>query len=124
MGYVQIIELQTTRFEEVEALHEAWLADTVGTRTTTSETILADRDHPGRRRPRRVSGDPGGPARRDGICAPQHLIVPAMNDKRAARRAALLRFGPTVRLRGSARPRRTTGAASVETGSRPSHSRG
>ena len=48
MGYVQIIELQTGRFDEVEALHEAWLADTVGTRTTKSETILADRDQPGR----------------------------------------------------------------------------
>lgn len=48
MGFVQIIELQTGRFDEVEALHEAWLADTAGTRTTTSETILADRDHPGR----------------------------------------------------------------------------
>src|SRR4051794_11010087 len=48
MGFVQIIELQTSRFEEVEALHEAWLAETEGVRTTTSETVLADRDHPGR----------------------------------------------------------------------------
>ncbi|WP_421119756.1 putative quinol monooxygenase [Aquihabitans daechungensis] len=48
MGFVQIIELRTSRFEEVEALHDAWLAETEGARTTISETVVADREHPGR----------------------------------------------------------------------------
>ena len=46
MGFVQIIEITTSRFDEVEALHEAWLADTEGERTTVSETICRDRDRP------------------------------------------------------------------------------
>lgn len=48
MGFVQIIELQTSRYDEVEALHEGWLAATEGRRTTISEMVVADRDHPGR----------------------------------------------------------------------------
>jgi quinol monooxygenase YgiN len=48
MGYVQIIELRTDRWDEVEALHDEWLAASEGTRTTISETALADRDQPGR----------------------------------------------------------------------------
>ena len=48
MGFVQIIELQTRRYEEVEAIHEAWLAATEGVRTTISEMVVADRDRPGR----------------------------------------------------------------------------
>jgi len=48
MGYVQIIELQTSRFEEVDALHEAWLAETEGQRTTIGEMVVKDRDVPGR----------------------------------------------------------------------------
>jgi quinol monooxygenase YgiN len=47
-GYVQIIELRTRRFAEVEALHERWLAETEGERTTISETLVQDRDQPGR----------------------------------------------------------------------------
>jgi quinol monooxygenase YgiN len=46
MGFVQIIEITTSRFDEIEALHEAWLADTEGERTTLSETICRDRDRP------------------------------------------------------------------------------
>ena len=48
MGYVQIIEMQTGRYEEIEAVHDAWLAETEGTRTTISETVVKDRDKPGR----------------------------------------------------------------------------
>ncbi|HWJ96579.1 MAG TPA: hypothetical protein VNQ33_00385 [Acidimicrobiales bacterium] len=48
MGFVQIIELQTTRFEEVDALHETWLAETEGIRRTVSELVVKDRDKPGR----------------------------------------------------------------------------
>ena len=47
-GYVQIIELQTSRFEEIEALHERWLAETEGTRTTISETLVRDSYAPDR----------------------------------------------------------------------------
>jgi quinol monooxygenase YgiN len=46
MGYVQIIEFKTSRFDEVEALHEKWLAETAGERTTLSEHICRDRDQP------------------------------------------------------------------------------
>ncbi len=48
MGYVQIIELQTSRYEDVEALHETWLAETEGVRTTISEMVVKDRNKPGR----------------------------------------------------------------------------
>ena len=48
MGYVQIIELRTTRFDEVDALHERWLEETEGTRTTISETVARDRNDPDR----------------------------------------------------------------------------
>ena len=47
MGFVQIIELKTSRFGELEALHEQWRADTEGTRTAVSERICQDRDNPG-----------------------------------------------------------------------------
>jgi quinol monooxygenase YgiN len=46
MGYVQIIEFKTTRFDEFEALHEKWLAETDGVRTTLSEHTCRDRDQP------------------------------------------------------------------------------
>jgi quinol monooxygenase YgiN len=48
MGFVQIIEMRTRRWDEVEALHEEWLAATEGKRTTVSETVLVERDEPGR----------------------------------------------------------------------------
>jgi quinol monooxygenase YgiN len=48
MGFVQIIEMQTSRFDEIEALHETWLADTEGSRTTNGEMVVRDRDQPGR----------------------------------------------------------------------------
>jgi quinol monooxygenase YgiN len=47
MGFVQIIEVKTSRFEEIEALHEQWLAETEGIRTVVSERICVDRDNPG-----------------------------------------------------------------------------
>lgn len=46
MGFVQIIEVTTSRFDEVEALHETWLAETEGVRTTIGETICRDRTRP------------------------------------------------------------------------------
>lgn len=47
MEFVQIIELQSSRFDEIEVLHEAWLAETEGVRTSISELVVADRDRPG-----------------------------------------------------------------------------
>jgi hypothetical protein len=47
MGFVQVIKLQTSRFAEVEAAHEEWLAATAGQRTTTRETICENRDKAG-----------------------------------------------------------------------------
>lgn len=46
MGFIQLIEIPTSRFDEVEALHEAWLADTEGERTTVGEWVCKDRDRP------------------------------------------------------------------------------
>ncbi len=46
MMFVQIIEVKTNRFEELEALHETWKAETEGQRTTISERICKDRDEP------------------------------------------------------------------------------
>lgn len=46
MGFVQIIEVTTSNYDQLEALHEQWLADTEGTRTVVSETMCRDRDKP------------------------------------------------------------------------------
>jgi len=46
MEFVQIIEMQTKRFDEIEKLHEAWLAETEGTRTAGTELVVKDRDRP------------------------------------------------------------------------------
>ncbi len=42
--FVQMIEVRTDRFDELERLHERWLADTVGERTTSQEWVCRDRD--------------------------------------------------------------------------------
>jgi len=47
VGCVQIIEVKTSSFDELEALHETWLAETEGKRTVVSERICRDRDEPG-----------------------------------------------------------------------------
>jgi hypothetical protein len=47
MGFIQIMEITTSDFDAFEALHEEWLADTEGTRTTVSEWMCQDRDRPG-----------------------------------------------------------------------------
>ena len=48
MKFVQIMEITTDRFDDVEALHEKWLAATEGQRTTKVEWIMKDRDQPDR----------------------------------------------------------------------------
>ena len=44
MAFVQIIEFETSRPDEVEALVEEWRARTAGTRTAQKGTFTQDRD--------------------------------------------------------------------------------
>ncbi|MGA2471967.1 MAG: hypothetical protein ABSG39_00555 [Acidimicrobiales bacterium] len=46
MGFVQIIEIETTRPDEIEALVGGWRAKTAGTRTAQRGTFTKDRDRP------------------------------------------------------------------------------
>lgn len=44
MGFVQIIRVRTSRFDELERAHEKWRAATEGTRTVTRELVTKDRN--------------------------------------------------------------------------------
>lgn len=46
MKFVQIVEFQTTRLDEVLALDQKWRDATKGKRTATAMTIAKDRDKP------------------------------------------------------------------------------
>lgn len=46
MSFIQIIEVVTTRPDEVRALTEEWVAKTEGRRKTRQATLTADRDRP------------------------------------------------------------------------------
>jgi hypothetical protein len=46
MAFVQIIEIETTRPDEVEALVSEWRAKTEGTRKAQRGTFTKDRDRP------------------------------------------------------------------------------
>ncbi|MEZ5186180.1 MAG: hypothetical protein R2720_10580 [Candidatus Nanopelagicales bacterium] len=46
MAFIQIIEFQTSRIDEMNALIDQWLADTEGVRTSTRNIQAQDRDHP------------------------------------------------------------------------------
>jgi hypothetical protein len=46
MGFVQVIEMVTSRPDEVEALVQKWRADTDGRRTAQRGTFTRDRDVP------------------------------------------------------------------------------
>ena len=46
MAFIQIIEITTTRPEEVQELAEDWSASTEGRRTAYRATLAADRDRP------------------------------------------------------------------------------
>lgn len=46
MGFIQVLEFTTSNYDEVDKLHEKWLADTEGERTVLSERICKDRDKP------------------------------------------------------------------------------
>ena len=47
MGFVQIIKMTSSKFDELEAAHAEWLRDTEGQRTVTRELVCANRDKPG-----------------------------------------------------------------------------
>ena len=46
MSYFQLIEVKTSRYEDMERLHEEWLAETQGERTSVQEWVCKDRDNP------------------------------------------------------------------------------
>ena len=48
MKFVQLIEMKTDRYPEIEKLHEKWLAATEGSRTVKLEWVMQDRDDPSR----------------------------------------------------------------------------
>jgi hypothetical protein len=47
MTFIQIIEYETRRAEELDALMDEWVTATEGKRTATHETHAKDRDQPG-----------------------------------------------------------------------------
>ena len=48
MKFVQIMEMSSDKFDELEALHEKWREATEGQRTTKLEWVLRDREDPNR----------------------------------------------------------------------------
>jgi hypothetical protein len=48
MTFIQVMEYQTARPQEMDALMDEWLAATEGKRTATHDVHAQDRDHPGR----------------------------------------------------------------------------
>lgn len=48
MTFVQIIEMRTTRYEEIEALRQEWEAATEGSRTVRRSIVTRDRNDPER----------------------------------------------------------------------------
>ncbi len=46
MTFIQIIELTTSRADEMDALFQEWLERTEGKRTATRVVLTRDRDHP------------------------------------------------------------------------------
>ena len=47
MGFVQIIKLTTSKFDELEAAHEEWLKESDGQRTVSRELVCENRDNRG-----------------------------------------------------------------------------
>ena len=46
MAFIQIIEVTTTRLDEIQSLMDEWVAKTEGKRKTHRSTLTADRDRP------------------------------------------------------------------------------
>ena len=47
MGFVQIIKMTTSKFDDLEAAHKEWLKETEGQRTVTRELICENRERSG-----------------------------------------------------------------------------
>lgn len=47
MAFIQIIEMTTSRLDEIEALMDEWVKRTEGKRKTSHSVLGADRDKPG-----------------------------------------------------------------------------
>lgn len=47
MSFIQIIEVTTTRLDEIQAVMDEWVAKTEGQRKARRSTLTADRDRPG-----------------------------------------------------------------------------
>jgi hypothetical protein len=47
MAFIQIIEMRTSKIDEVEALMDEWMAKTEGRRKAHRAVLAEDRDHPG-----------------------------------------------------------------------------
>ncbi|PXY32366.1 hypothetical protein [Prauserella muralis] len=47
MTFMQLIEVKTSRYDELNELMEGWMAATEGKRTATHALLTGDRDHPG-----------------------------------------------------------------------------
>jgi hypothetical protein len=48
MGFVQIIDMRTSRFDELQALGEEWAAAAAGESTARRRVLCQDRNDPGR----------------------------------------------------------------------------
>lgn len=48
MSFVQIIQFETTKIDEIRRLDEEWYAKTAGRRTVRRETVTCDRSNPDR----------------------------------------------------------------------------
>jgi hypothetical protein len=48
MTFIQVMEYETTKPDEMSALLDEWIAATEGKRTATHDMHTRDRDHPGR----------------------------------------------------------------------------
>ena len=46
MAFIQLIEITTTRLEDIEAIMQQWLAATEGKRRAYRSTLTKDRDRP------------------------------------------------------------------------------
>ena len=46
MAFIQVIEVTTTRLDEIQALMDEWLVRTEGKRKAQRSTLTADRDRP------------------------------------------------------------------------------
>ena len=62
MAFIQIIEVTTTRPQEIQELVDEWSAKTEGRRTVYRSTFTADRDGLASRRLWVLDGDAGGAA--------------------------------------------------------------